>query len=91
MICSPQKEDIIAKPLWSREGRAKNADTFVYGQHKKQKTLVTSDSEMQQLATLLFNRKEQEAAQEATSQRDPLDELLNKDFQKLSVAKPENS
>ncbi|XP_021918048.1 AP-4 complex subunit epsilon-1-like isoform X2 [Zootermopsis nevadensis] len=88
---SPQKEDILAKPLWSREGRTKNVDPFVYVGHKDQLAVVTSDSEMQHLASLLFNRQEPGAAGEETSQGDPLDELLNKDFQKLSVLKSERS
>jgi hypothetical protein len=46
---------------------------------------------MQNLASLLFSRQERGAAGEEISQRDPLDELLNKDFQKLSVEKPEKS
>jgi hypothetical protein len=46
---------------------------------------------MRQLASLLFNRQEPGAAGEETSQRDPLDELLNKDFQKLSVLTSEKS
>jgi hypothetical protein len=89
LIFSPRKEGVLAKPLWSREGRAKNVDPFVYVGHKEQGTLVTSDSEMQHFASLLFNRQEQGAAGEETSQRDPLDELLNKDFQKLYVVKSE--
>lgn len=81
----------MAKPLWSREGRTKNVDPFVYVGHKDQLAVVTSDSEMQHLASLLFNRQEPGAAGEETSQGDPLDELLNKDFQKLSVLKSERS
>jgi hypothetical protein len=81
----------VKKRLWSREGRAKNVDPFVYLQHKDHVTVVTSDSEVQHLASLLFNRQEPGAAKEETSQRDPLDELLNKDFQKLSVLKSEKS
>jgi hypothetical protein len=46
---------------------------------------------MQYLAGLLFNRQEQEAAGEETLQRDSLDELLTKDFQKLSTSKPAKS
>ena len=77
--------------MWSREGRARGVDPFVYVEHKKQATLVTSDSEMQNLGSLLFSRREQGTSGEDPSQRDPLDDLLNKDFQKLSVGKPEKS
>jgi hypothetical protein len=52
---------------------------------------VTSDSEMQNLGSLLFSRQERGTSGEDPSQRDPFDELLNKDFQKLSVGKPEKS
>lgn len=90
-LFSPQKEGVLVKPLWSREGRAKNVDPFVYVQHKQQATVVTSDSEVQNLASLLFSRQERGTAVEEQSQRDPLDELLNKDFQKLNVEKPEKS
>ncbi|PNF30423.1 hypothetical protein B7P43_G12873 [Cryptotermes secundus] len=85
---SPQKEDFRAKLLWSQEGRAKNVDSFVYVEHKEEVTPVPSDSKIQYLASLLFNRQEREAAGEEALQRDPLDELLSKDFQKLSASKP---
>jgi hypothetical protein len=90
-LFSPQKEDIQAKLLWSQEGRAKNVDSFVYIEHKEEVTPVPSETKMQYLASLLFNRQEQEAAGEETLQRDPLDELLSKDFQKLSASKPGKS
>ena len=90
-LFSPQKEGVLVKPLWSREGRTRDVDPFVYVEHEKQATLVASDSEMQNLGSLLFSRQEQGTSGEDTSQRDPLDELLNKDFQNLSVGKPEKS
>jgi len=81
----------LVKPLWSREGRARGVDPFVYVEHKKQAALVTSDSEMQNLGSLLFSRQDRRTSGEDPSQRDPFDELLHKDFHKLSVGKPEKS
>jgi hypothetical protein len=60
-------------------------------EHKEEVTPVPTDSKMQYLASLLFNRQEQEAAGEGTLKRDSLDELLTKDFQKLSTSKPAKS
>lgn len=90
-LFSPQKEDIQAKLLWSQEGRAKKVDSFVYIEHKVEVNPVHLDSKMQYLASLLFNRQEQEAAGEKTLQRDPLDELLSKEFKKLSANEPGKS
>ena len=88
---SPQKEGVLVKPLWSQDGRARDVNPFVCVEHKKQAALVTSDSETQNLGSLLFSRQERGTSREDQLQRDPLDELLNKDFQKLSVGKPEKS
>ncbi|XP_069674003.1 AP-4 complex subunit epsilon-1-like [Periplaneta americana] len=82
---SPRREQSHVKSIWSREGRAKNNDSRVGSNPKEQATLTTSDSEMQHLASLLFKR------QETPSQRDPLDDLLHRDFQKLSIVKTEKS
>jgi hypothetical protein len=89
-LFSPQKEDIGTKLLWSQDGRVEDVDSFVYIEHKET-VPVLSDSKMQYLASLLFREQEQAAGREETLQRDPLDELLTKDFQKLSASKPGKS
>ncbi|PSN42024.1 hypothetical protein C0J52_08244 [Blattella germanica] len=75
---SPRRESSSSKPVWSKEGRARDVEF-------QKTTLVSSDSEMQHLANLLFTVQEEE------SQRDSLDDLLHRDFNKLSVIKSTKS